>query len=270
MSCNSLLQLRPDLPRRRVRSEAWTSRSGSAVVWGRDGQSLRRARARARRAARIRAHLERSSVRTGRGRFARPTSSLTMRPRRRTSRRSPSSPRCGHSRFDRRRPFGPWLPRIVVNRSIDWARAHSGEPGRAHPPPPAPKPSRPPRDDVLAALGAPRAGAPRRGRDALPAEFTPGEIARRSVIPRAEPSTRACGGGSTRSPAGGAARHELERVEIPGESEGARAGLELVLERGVRGPGADSAALPLAARRGGRDRAGRHRRVRPRARRARP
>src|SRR2546421_13076250 len=28
-------------------------------------------------------------------------------------------------RFDRRRPFGPWLHRIVVNRSIDWARARS-------------------------------------------------------------------------------------------------------------------------------------------------
>jgi RNA polymerase sigma-70 factor (ECF subfamily) len=26
-------------------------------------------------------------------------------------------------RFDRRRPFGPWLHRIVVNRAIDWARA---------------------------------------------------------------------------------------------------------------------------------------------------
>ena len=25
-------------------------------------------------------------------------------------------------RFDRRRPFGPWLHRIVVNRSIDWGR----------------------------------------------------------------------------------------------------------------------------------------------------
>jgi len=25
--------------------------------------------------------------------------------------------------FDRRRPFGPWLSRIVVNRAIDWARA---------------------------------------------------------------------------------------------------------------------------------------------------
>ena len=27
----------------------------------------------------------------------------------------------GH--FDRRRPFGPWLHRIVVNRAIDWSRA---------------------------------------------------------------------------------------------------------------------------------------------------
>src|SRR5438046_9941476 len=26
-------------------------------------------------------------------------------------------------RFDRRRPFGPWLHRSVVNRSIDWTRA---------------------------------------------------------------------------------------------------------------------------------------------------
>lgn len=25
-------------------------------------------------------------------------------------------------RFDRKRPFGPWLHRIVVNRSIDWCR----------------------------------------------------------------------------------------------------------------------------------------------------
>jgi RNA polymerase sigma-70 factor, ECF subfamily len=28
-------------------------------------------------------------------------------------------------RFDRRRPFGPWLHRIVVNRAIDWVRART-------------------------------------------------------------------------------------------------------------------------------------------------
>src|ERR671937_3190766 len=28
-------------------------------------------------------------------------------------------------RFDRRRPFGPWLAAIVANRSIDWVRART-------------------------------------------------------------------------------------------------------------------------------------------------
>jgi RNA polymerase sigma-70 factor, ECF subfamily len=28
-------------------------------------------------------------------------------------------------RFDRRRPFGPWLHRIVVNRATDWGRARA-------------------------------------------------------------------------------------------------------------------------------------------------
>ena len=31
-------------------------------------------------------------------------------------------------RFDRRRPFGPWLHRIVVNRAIDWSRARALRP----------------------------------------------------------------------------------------------------------------------------------------------
>src|SRR6187549_3688972 len=45
-------------------------------------------------------------------------------------------------RFDRRRPFGPWLHRIVVNRAIDWTRARRlraevelGEHVAAPPPP---------------------------------------------------------------------------------------------------------------------------------------
>src|SRR3989441_9059512 len=42
----------------------------------------------------------------------------------------------GLDRFDRRRPFGPWLHRFVVNRAIDWSRARalrreSGEAGLA-------------------------------------------------------------------------------------------------------------------------------------------
>jgi RNA polymerase sigma-70 factor (ECF subfamily) len=31
-------------------------------------------------------------------------------------------------RFDRRRPFRPWLHRIVVNRSLDWLRARQRRP----------------------------------------------------------------------------------------------------------------------------------------------
>jgi RNA polymerase sigma-70 factor, ECF subfamily len=52
----------------------------------------------------------------------------------------------GLDSFDRRRPFGPWLHRIVVNRAIDWTRTRSlrrevGDeqlavtPARADPPP---------------------------------------------------------------------------------------------------------------------------------------
>src|SRR6202158_1448246 len=31
----------------------------------------------------------------------------------------------GLDRFDRRRPLGPWLHRIVVNRAIDWSRSRA-------------------------------------------------------------------------------------------------------------------------------------------------
>ena len=31
----------------------------------------------------------------------------------------------GLDRFDRSRPFGPWLHRIVVNRAIDWSRSRA-------------------------------------------------------------------------------------------------------------------------------------------------
>src|SRR5205085_7013535 len=59
-------------------------------------------------------------------------------------------------RFDRRRPFAPWLGAIVANRAIDWARARSSrrevaeagpEPASA-PDPPAGRYS----EEVLAAL----------------------------------------------------------------------------------------------------------------------
>jgi RNA polymerase sigma-70 factor (ECF subfamily) len=93
--------------------------------------------------------------------------------------------------FDRRRPFGPWLHRIVVNRAIDWTRARKlraevelSDSIRA------PEPSRPPRDDVLAALGrlAPEHRAVVVMRYLL--EFTPGEIAEALGLPRGTVNSR--------------------------------------------------------------------------------
>src|ERR687892_284277 len=59
-------------------------------------------------------------------------------------------------RFDRQRPFGPWLHRIAVNRAIDWARARklrgeiampaageAADPARSGDPPADPPPASP-------------------------------------------------------------------------------------------------------------------------------
>ncbi len=94
-------------------------------------------------------------------------------------------------RFDRRRPFGPWLHRIVVNRAIDAARARTlrgeMELGDDAPAEPAPGPAD---QGVLAALAA------------LPADqravvvlrylldYTPGEIARMLELPRGTVNSR--------------------------------------------------------------------------------
>jgi RNA polymerase sigma-70 factor, ECF subfamily len=94
-------------------------------------------------------------------------------------------------RFDRRRPFGPWLHRIVVNRAIDWTRARKL---RAEveltETVPAPEPSKPPRDDVLAALG--RLGPEQRAVVVMRylLEFTPGEIAEVLGLPRGTVNSR--------------------------------------------------------------------------------
>jgi RNA polymerase sigma-70 factor (ECF subfamily) len=94
-------------------------------------------------------------------------------------------------RFDRRRPFGPWLHRIAVNRAIDWTRARKlraeVELGESVP---APEPSRPPRDDVLAALER----LPPEHRAVIVLryllEFTPGEIAESLDLPRGTVNSR--------------------------------------------------------------------------------
>jgi RNA polymerase sigma-70 factor (ECF subfamily) len=98
-------------------------------------------------------------------------------------------------RFDRRRPFGPWLHRIVVNRAIDWARARS----LRHEVP----------DDALASQAAPTDPPPRRLSEETVAalarlspehravivlryllEYTPGEISKLLDLPRGTVNSR--------------------------------------------------------------------------------
>jgi RNA polymerase sigma-70 factor, ECF subfamily len=116
-------------------------------------------------------------------------------------------------RFDRRRPFGPWLHRIVVNRAIDHARARAvrrevaveamGERasgvGDA-----AAAPSEP----VLAALAAlgPEQRAVIVMRHLL--GFTPGEIARALGLPRGTVNSRL--------------RRGLDALREPLDAEGGR------------------------------------------------
>ena len=100
-------------------------------------------------------------------------------------------------RFDRRRPFGPWLNRIVVNRAIDWTRARAlrrevaataaaSEPVEV----PAPAGGAPFSDAVVAALAAlsPEHRAVIVLRHLL--EYTPGEIARMLDLPRGTVNSR--------------------------------------------------------------------------------
>ena len=101
-------------------------------------------------------------------------------------------------RFDRRRPFGPWLHRIVVNRAIDWARARSlrgevfaeGLLEVAAPAVEAPTSRAPYADATLAALGelSPEHRAVIVLRYLL--EYTPGEIAELLELPRGTVNSR--------------------------------------------------------------------------------
>jgi RNA polymerase sigma-70 factor, ECF subfamily len=100
-------------------------------------------------------------------------------------------------RFDWRRPFAPWLHRIVVNRAIDWARARSlrrevggdaletGEAGLN--PQPAPAEGL---DDLTAALAqlSPEHRAVIVLRYLL--EYTPGEISKLLDVPRGTVNSR--------------------------------------------------------------------------------
>ncbi len=93
-------------------------------------------------------------------------------------------------RFDRRRPFAPWLHRIVVNRAIDWTRARSlraeVELGDYHPSPAMPELD----GSALARIAelAPEHRAVVVLRYVL--DYTPGEIAQLLDLPRGTVNSR--------------------------------------------------------------------------------
>jgi RNA polymerase sigma-70 factor (ECF subfamily) len=98
-------------------------------------------------------------------------------------------------RFDRRRPFGPWLHRIVVNRAIDHARSRKlrreVEPEAELPDErPAPAPLAGLSDELITALGtlSPEHRAVVVLRYLL--DFTPGEIAAALEMPRGTVNSR--------------------------------------------------------------------------------
>ena len=93
-------------------------------------------------------------------------------------------------RFDRRRPFGPWLHRIVVNRAIDWTRARKLR-GEVELVDVLPAPDEPEAgDETFAALArlAPEHRAVIVLRYLL--ELTPGEIAEALDLPRGTVNSR--------------------------------------------------------------------------------
>ncbi|HUB98336.1 MAG TPA: RNA polymerase sigma factor [Solirubrobacterales bacterium] len=93
-------------------------------------------------------------------------------------------------RFDRRRPFGPWLHRIVANRAIDWARR---EALRRRVDATEESEARPPEgigEDLMEAL----AELPADQRAAVVLryllEYSPGEIAEMLELPRGTVNSR--------------------------------------------------------------------------------
>ena len=96
-------------------------------------------------------------------------------------------------RFDRRRPLGPWLHRIVVNRAIDWSRSRALRPetgADALPEPVAPEATGELGEGIVAALAdlGPEHRAVVVLRHVL--GYTPGEIAAMLDLPRGTVNSR--------------------------------------------------------------------------------
>ncbi len=95
-------------------------------------------------------------------------------------------------RFDRRRPFAPWLHRIVVNRALDWARREAlrRKVGEAEDQPDAEAAPAGIGGELMEALAQlpPEQRAVVVLRHLL--EYTPGEIARMLELPRGTVNSR--------------------------------------------------------------------------------
>ena len=95
-------------------------------------------------------------------------------------------------RFDRRRPFAPWLHRIVVNRALDWARREALRRKAGEPEDEPSEEARPAGlgDELMEAL----AQLPPEQRAVVVLrhlfEYTPGEIARMLELPRGTVNSR--------------------------------------------------------------------------------
>jgi RNA polymerase sigma-70 factor (ECF subfamily) len=96
-------------------------------------------------------------------------------------------------RFDRRRLFGPWLHRIVINRAIDWSRRESlrrkvGDPAATA------EDSSPSRETVGEDLMEALAQLPVEQRAAVVLryllDYTPGEVAKMLDLPRGTVNSR--------------------------------------------------------------------------------
>ena len=97
--------------------------------------------------------------------------------------------------FDRRRPFGPWLHRIVVNRAIDWTRARSlrhevGDEALTNAKSRAEAPSQAISENVSDALAALPPGQRAVIVMRYLLEYSPGEIARMLQLPRGTVNSR--------------------------------------------------------------------------------
>jgi RNA polymerase sigma-70 factor (ECF subfamily) len=97
-------------------------------------------------------------------------------------------------RFDRRRPFGPWLHRIAVNRAIDYSRARALRGEGQVPPTAAAELEAGPRDAISDELMSALAELEPEHRAVVVLryvlDYTPGEIGRMLGLPRGTVNSR--------------------------------------------------------------------------------